>query len=132
MIPCCTDTYRREGVPAVPARPPGGDVPGRDGPERLLPDPDVGAGGGVHEPGVPGVRAAVAGARLLRARLPDQEQGAAAQVRGVRQGRTRWCAGALLRRQPPLPPQIPQQVLLIDRVMLLVLCCDVCQFAQPE
>jgi hypothetical protein len=112
MIPCCIDTYRREGVPAVPARPPGGDVPGRDGPERLLPDPDVAAGGVVHEPGVPGVRAAVAGARLLRALLPDREQGAAAQVRGVRHGRQR-CAGALLRRQPPLQPQIPQQVLLI-------------------
>lgn len=81
-------------------------------PGRLLPDPDVAAGVGVHEPAVPGVRAALARARLRGARLPGGAQGDAAQVPGVRQARQRL-AGDVLRRQPPLPPQEPRQVLAI-------------------
>jgi len=97
----------------VQARAAGGDGGGAVGAGRLLPDPDVAAGVGVHEPAVPGVRAAVARARLRGARLPGRTQGPAAQVPGVRQARQRP-AGDVLRRQPPLPPQVPRQVLLAN------------------
>lgn len=101
---------RSGGVPALPARAPAGGVDQGGGRERrLLPDRDV-AADVVHEPGVQGVRAPVAVARVRRPR-PRQE-GPAAQVRGVRQAR-QWPPGPLLRRQLRLLPQIPQQVLLI-------------------
>jgi hypothetical protein len=103
---------RREGVPAVQTRATRADGGGAVRPGRLLPDPDVAAGVGVHEPAVPGVRAALARARLRGARLPGRAQGDAAQVPGVRQARQRP-AGDVLRRQPPLPPQEPRQVLAI-------------------
>lgn len=104
---------RRGGVPAVQAGAAGGDGAGAVGPGGLLPDPDVAAGVGVHEPAVPGVRAAVAGARVRGGGLPvPRQQGAAAQVPGVRQARQRP-AGDVLRRKPPLPPQVPRQVLLM-------------------
>ena len=95
------------------ARAAGGDGAGAVGPRRLLPDPDVAAGVVVHEPAVPGVRADLAGARVRGARLPVRpQQGAPAQVPGVRQPRQRP-AGDVLRRQPPLPPKVPGQVLLM-------------------
>ena len=61
--------------------PPGAVGVGRHELARLLPDPDGGAGGGLHQQGLQGVRAAVAVARV---REPCPEEGAAAQVPEVR------------------------------------------------
>jgi hypothetical protein len=55
-----------------------------DGHGRLLPDPDREAGDALHEQGLQGVRAAVAGARVRRARRARAEEGCADQVPQVR------------------------------------------------
>lgn len=84
---------------------------GRDGRARLLPDPDGDAGGGVHEQGLQGVRAAVAVACGVRRGAPAwAEDGFAAQVPQVR-GAPRRAARALLRRQLRLRPARPQEML---------------------
>lgn len=83
---------------------------GRHGRARLLPDPDGAAVGALHQQGLQGVRAGVAGARVRRGRQAPQEQGVAAQVPQVRDAAGR-AAGALLGRRLRLRAQEARQVL---------------------
>lgn len=100
---------RRLGAAAVPAWPPGAVRVERHERARLLPGPDGGAGGALHEQELQGVRAAVAGARLPRGRQPRPQQGVSAQVPQVRHAHRR-AAGALLGRQLHVRAAGPLQV----------------------
>jgi hypothetical protein len=102
---------RRGSAAAVPARQVGAVRLEHHGRARLLPDPDGGSGGALHQQAVQGIRATLAGAWVPRGRPAVLlEGGVGAPVPQDRDARRR-VAGALLGRRLHVRAAQTQQVL---------------------